>query len=59
MTGGGKVTKATLKPTGGFVWDTSQLKNDLSSSEEEEEEDKLEEVFLLLLQRYSFVKSGC
>eukprot|EP00731_Ephydatia_muelleri_P020460 Em0013g187a len=43
VTGGGKVTKATLKPTGGFVWDTSQLKNDLSSSEEEEEEDKLEE----------------
>ena len=36
---GAKGTKATLKPTGGFVWDTAQLKNDPSSSEEEEEEE--------------------
>ena len=42
--GSEKVPKATLKPTGGFVWDTSQLKNELSSSEDEEEEDKMEEV---------------
>lgn len=43
-TEGDHSSKATLKPTGGFVWDTAQLKNDQSSSDEEGEEgDKVDE----------------